>query len=129
MREKILNAFSELGFVPEDVEIGYSFKYEGIGMLWLNPKDDEDFLSIGVPCIDKIDEDNADMLHALVEEVNSTLKYVKSYCLDGYVWMFYERELLGEEDLMLCLSHMIMHLEAGVRFYNRTKEQPAEGDE
>ena len=53
---------------------------------------------------------------ALLEKINSTLKYVKAYMLVNSVWLFYEREILGEEDLMTVISRMILHLEAGLVF-------------
>ena len=53
---------------------------------------------------------------ALLEKINSTLKYVKTYMLGNSVWLFYERELFGEEDLMMVISRMILHLEAGLVF-------------
>ena len=51
-----------------------------------------------------------------MEKINSTLKYVKAYLFGDSVWMFYERELLGGEDLQLVISRMILHLEAGLQF-------------
>ena len=53
---------------------------------------------------------------ALLEKINSTLKYIKAYMLGNSVWLFYERELFGEEDLMTVISRMILHLEAGLSF-------------
>ncbi len=44
------------------------------------------------------------------------MKYVKTYMLGNSVWLFYERELFGEEDLMTVISRMILHLEAGLVF-------------
>ena len=44
------------------------------------------------------------------------MKYVKTYMLGNSVWLFYERELFGEEDLMTIISRMILHLEAGLVF-------------
>ena len=52
----------------------------------------------------------------LVGEDQLTLKYVKTYMLGNSVWLFYERELFGEEDLMTVISRMILHLEAGLVF-------------
>ena len=78
---------------------------------------------------------------ALLEKINSTLKYIKAYMLGNSVWLFYERELIeqreqsrtcsdyaesrekktesqlcGEEDLMTVISCMILRLEAGLVF-------------
>jgi hypothetical protein len=32
------------------------------------------------------------------------------------MWLFYERELFGDEDLVKVISRMILHLEAGLMF-------------
>ena len=60
---------------------------------------------------------------ALLEKINSTLKYVKTYMLGNSVWLFYERELIEQReqsrtcsDLMTVISRMILHLEAGLVF-------------
>lgn len=129
IKEKILDTLIELGFDMEDMDFGYTFKYEGINMLWTTPKDDEDFLSISVPCIDEITDDNSALIHSLIEDLNSTLKYVKTYVIDEHVWIFYERELIGEEDLRLCISHMIMHLEAALRYFIHAKVKALDDDE
>ena len=121
MKEKILEAFSNLGFKLEEEEgMGYSFNYEGLNLLYMYNEDDEEFLNIALPGIIEVEDDK--MLHtcALLEKINSTLKYVKAYMLGNSVWLFYERELIEqreqntegqlyrEEDLMTVISRMIL---------------------
>ena len=126
MKEKILEAFRGLGFKLEaEEEIGYSFNYESLNLLYMYNENDEEFLNIALPCIVEVEDGR--MLHicALLEKINSTLKYVKAYILGNSVWLFYERELVGqreqsEEDLMTVISHMILHLEAGLSFARKT---------
>ena len=129
MKEKILEAFKELGFKLEEEEgMGYCFNYEGLNLLYMYNENDEEFLNIALPGIVDVEEDKMLQICALLEKINSTLKYIKAYILGNSVWLFYERELIeqrgkktegqlcGEEDLMTVISRMILHLEAGLSF-------------
>lgn len=142
MKEKILEAFRDLGFKLEEEEgMGYCFNYEGLNLLYMYNENDEEFLNIALPGIVEVEEDRMLQICALLEKINSTLKYVKAYMLGNSVWLFYEREqieqrehsrtcsgygesrekknegqLFGEEDLMTVISRMILHLEAGLVF-------------
>ena len=142
MKEKILEAFRELGFKLEEEEgMGYCFKYEGLNLLYMYNENDEEFLNIALRGIVEVEEDKMLQICALLEKINSTLKYIKAYMLGNSVWLFYERELIeqreqsrtcsdyaesrekktegqlcGEEDLMTVISRMILHLEAGLVF-------------
>lgn len=117
MKEKILEAFRDLGFKLEEEEgMGYCFNYEGLNLLYMYNESDEEFLNIALPGIVEVEEDRMLQICALLEKINSTLKYVKTYMFGYSVWLFYERELFGEEDLMTVISRMILHLEAGLVF-------------
>ena len=129
MKEKILEAFRDLGFKLEEEEgMGYCFNYEGLNLLYMYNENDEEFLNIALPGIVEVEEDNMLQRCALLEKIISTLKYIKAYILGNSVWLFYERELIvpreqtgegqlcGEEDLMTVISRMILHLEAGLVF-------------
>ena len=108
-------------------------------LLYMYNENDEEFLNIALPGIVEVEEDRMLQICALLEKINSTLKYVKAYMLGNSVWLFYERELIeqreqsrtcsdyaesrekktegqlcGEEDLMTVISRMILHLEAGL---------------
>lgn len=118
MKEKILNVFETLGFQLEEMEgFGYGFRYEGINYLFMPNEDDEEFLNIAIPAILEINEDNVHAAHMLMDKLNSTLKYVKANKLGDSMWLFYERELYGGEDLEKLVSRMILHLEAAMNFY------------
>lgn len=145
MKKKILEAFRDLGFKLEEEEgMGYSFNYEGLNLLYMYNENDEEFLNIALPGIVDVEEDRMLQICALLEKINSTLKYVKAYILGNSVWLFYERELIeqrgqsrtcsgcaesgekktegqlfGEEDLMTVISRMILHLEAGLAFVHK----------
>ena len=50
MKEKILEAFANLGFKLEDADgMGYVFDYEGIRFIYMYNENDENFLSIALP--------------------------------------------------------------------------------
>ena len=120
MKKKILEAFRDLGFKLEEEEgMGYSFNYEGLNLLYMYNENDEEFLNIALPGIVDVEEDRMLQICALLEKINSTLKYVKAYIFGNGVWLFYERELFSEEDLMTVISRMILHLEAGLAFVRK----------
>lgn len=129
MKEKILAVFENLGFNLEDIEsLGFSFNYEGINYLYMYNEDDEDFLNISVPGIYDLEEDNKENYDALKEKINSTLKYVKAYTLGDSLWIFYERDLLGNEDLEEVIRHMILHLAAALMFARDSIEKIDNGE-
>ena len=99
MKEKILEAFRELGFKLEEEEgMGYCFKYEGLNLLYMYNENDEEFLNIALPGIVEVEEDKMLQICALLEKINSTLKYIKAYMLGNSVWLFYERELIEQRE-------------------------------
>lgn len=129
MKEKILAAFENLGFNLEDNEsLGYHFYYEGINFLYMYNEDDEDFLNISVPGIYDLKENNKEDYNALKEKINSTLKYVKAYTLGDSLWLFYERDLLGNEDVEEVIRCMILHLAAALIFARDSIEKIDNGE-
>ena len=99
MKEKILEAFRDLGFKLEEEEgMGYCFNYEGLNLLYMYNENDEEFLNIALPGIVEVEEDKMLQICALLEKINSTLKYVKTYMLGNSVWLFYERELIEQRE-------------------------------
>ena len=94
----------------------------------MHNEDDEDFLNISVPCIYDLEEDNKEKYEELKEKINSTLKYVKAYTLGKGLWLFYERDLLGNEDLEEVIRHMILHLAAALMFARDSIEKIDNGE-
>ena len=120
MKEKILDAFKALGFEMEDMEgLGYGFEYEGKHFLYMYNEDDEDFMNIALPAVLDMDDENNMCFYQVMDKINGTLKYVKANKLNDSMWLFYERELFGDEDMKQILSRMILHLEAGLMFLRR----------
>lgn len=129
MKEKIMEAFAQLGFNLTEVEnLGYAFSYEGINYLYLNSDDDEEFLNISVPGIYEVDEENATTYLAVCEKINSLRKYVKAYTFGDSLWIFYERALIGDENLEEVIRHMILHLAVALVFAHDVKEKIENGD-
>lgn len=126
MKEKILSTFKNLGFLMEDMqELGYGFDYEGLHYLWLNY--DDEFLNIAIPAVlNKSDLDEL-AFYQVINRVNATLRYVKANEVGDSLWLFYEREMIGEEDFEVLLPHMILNLEHAVRFL-RNGDQDANND-
>lgn len=129
MKEKILAAFENLGFNLKETEsLGYSFNYEGINYLYMYNENDEDFLNISVPGIYALEDNDQGKYEELKEKVNSTLKYVKAYTFGDSLWLFYERELLDNEDLEEVIRHMILHLAAALMFARDAIERMDNGE-
>ncbi len=77
MKERILEAFYNLGFKLEEEEgVGCFFNYEGMNLLYMCNENDEDFLNIALPGILDVEESKTLHICALMEKINSTLKYV-----------------------------------------------------
>ena len=116
MKEKIVEALRDLGFILEEVSgIGYHFKFEAVNMFYLN-SEDEKFVSIIVPGIFETENSDMDVVYKTMEKVNSTLKYVKAYLWNDSITLTYEREMFGEENLEEMPGSMIVQLESALRF-------------
>lgn len=124
MKEKVMGVFAELGFKLEQMDdLGYEFSYEGTNFIYMPSTDDDDFLNICVPGIYNWEEESSLTFIELMNKINSTLKYIKAYELGKSIWLFYERELFGDEDLMKIISRMILHLEAGLMFSRKAMSE------
>ena len=116
MKEKIVEALRDLGFILEEVSgIGYHFKFEAVNMFYLN-SEDEKFVSIIGPGIFETEHSDMEVVYKTMEKVNSTLKYVKAYLWNDSITLTYEREMFGEENLEEMLGSMIVQLESALRF-------------
>ena len=130
MKEKILEAFAELGFQLEQMDdFGYGFSYEGTNFIFMPNADDEEFLNICIPGIYDLEEESPLSFIELMNKINSTLKYIKAYELGKSIWLFYERELFGDEDLAKVISRMILHLEASLMFSRKAMAEIKSNEE
>lgn len=111
MKEKIKNAFEALGFELEELDdFGCKFEYEGSNYLWMYSDNDNDFLNISLPGVLDIENVDEMLFYKLMDHLNGTLKYVKVNMLHDSMWFFYERELMGDEDLERVIPRMVSHL-------------------
>ena len=125
-----MKVLAELGFQLEQIEdLGFKFSYEGTNFFFMPNEDDEEFLNIAVPEIYDLEEETPLTFIALMNKINSTLKYIKAYEVGKSVWLFYERELYGDEDLTKVISRMILHLEAAIMFAQKAMAEIKENAE
>lgn len=130
MKEKVLEAFTKLGFKFDKLEnVGYGFYYEGINFLFIPNENDNTFLTISVPGVYDLDEDNPVAFFDLMNKINTNLKYIKAYEMNKSVWLFYERELFEDEDLETVISRIILHLESAFMFSLNILESIKSDDE
>lgn len=108
MKQKILDALHRMGFITQ--EMGgvpyYEFMYEGQRYLWM-PDGDDDFLHIAIPGVLRAGEDDQFVLFTLMDRFNCNERYVKACMYGSAVWLAYERELIGDEDLEQVIAHMV----------------------
>ena len=129
MKEKIMTAFKNLGFELNKMDDSlYGFEYEGINFIWMWT-DDEDFLSISIPAIVNFDPSNELDFYKLADKFNATYKYVKAYRFADSMCLFYERELIGEENLELVIPHMLLQLESIMRSMREALSETSEDGE
>ena len=120
MKEKIFEAFKALGFELEEVEgFGYGFLYEGRSYLYMCSEDDDDFLNIVIPAVLDLEDENDICFYQLMDKINAARKYIKANRLGKSMWLSYERELFGDEDLKKVLTRMILHLDTCLRFLQK----------
>jgi len=130
MKEQILDTFKALGFKLEEIDgLGYDFLYEGKHYLYMYNEDDEDFLNLSIPAVLDFDDEDSAGFYQVMDKVNSARKYVKANKVNDSMWLFYERELFGGEDMKQILSRMILHLEAGFYFLHRAMESSDDGSD
>ena len=130
MKENLLETLKTLGFEVEDLQFGYGFEYEDKHYLFLPQDNDENFLSIALPAVMDIDDEEHAGNYRLMDELNSSMKYVKATRINDNVWLFYERQLFGNEDMEQMLSAMIMALEAAVnKLHNQLQKLMDDDDE
>ena len=130
MKEKILEIFKALGFEMEEMEdLGYAFHYEGKTLVYMYNADNEDLLSIALPAIQDIDDKEDISVYKMMDKLNSSLKYIKSFNYFNSIWLFYERELFGNEDLEQLITNMILHLDIGYRFFHHKMNDSTDSDD
>lgn len=112
MKEKILQVFSELGFeLRTEDKINYRFRYDAMDLMCIFDEKDENCINITVPHIPVIEHKRLLYTLAMLDKINMSVKYVKALTNGEDVWLVYERDLIGNEDLPKVISRMIRRLE------------------
>lgn len=113
MKRVILEALKELGFELKKLSNeAYSFESGHLNYICINEKSDDRFLSMNLPGIVTMYDDNRMAVHELMSYINTNMRYVKTFLYDDRVWMTYEIHLQDGMDMKQCIKHMILALEA-----------------
>lgn len=124
MKEKILEILRELGFKLEELEgLGYGFSYEGLNYVYIPVDDDESFINITVPSVFDFNPNNVLKCYDVLNNINSTVKYAKAYKVNNSVWLFYEREVVNDEDLKQVIIHMIFRLDIAMDYVRKVRTE------
>lgn len=130
MKENIRKTLETLGFELEEMnDFGCKFQYEGANYLWIYCNNDDEFLTIALPGVLDLKKVDELFFYKMMDNLNSTLKYIKVNMLYGSMWFFYERELMGDEDLERLIPQMIAHLYHAQDMLNKSIEKCAEGND
>jgi len=131
MKEKFMQSFKHLGFVLEPLDeekTAYFYNYEGHRFIYFVNDNDPIFVSIGIPAIIEISEEQRPYINKWIQLFNSNIKYVKGYIFEGGVWLFYERMITETENTDESLAHMIIQLENSMNTFQSYVED-ALGDD
>ena len=136
MKEMCLEVLKNMGFLTEYHEgLGYGFTYEGHNYLFMPSDNDEEFLSISLPGVVEMGDIPEEDFYKLMDKMNATLKYIKTNTLHDDMWLFYERELIGEnehisvEELTAVVRRMILRLDSALAMLRREMKKIEESDD
>lgn len=119
-KDKVLSCLKNMGFRPKEVpEVGYTFTFEGLGILYTWDDDNDELINLSLPCIYEGDEENRPILLDLVNEMNLRLKYVKTVLRRNDVWVHFEADVYEEESLEKILQLGVYSLQAARFFFSR----------
>lgn len=95
----VLNTLHDLGFQTEEAPgYGHLFQYEGLMYLYMPEEDDDLFFRVTLPNIHRFDKEDRAFVLDIVNEVNGTIKYTKTFATDDRVWVSYEQRLGPDTD-------------------------------
>lgn len=108
-QETVLKTLRSIGCEPEREEnVGYSFKYEMLVILYLPDVSDENILHFVLPNIFSVTEVNKDAVLRAMYEVTSSMKHVRFTIIGNTsLSVTYEHYLVSEENLEEVLRHMV----------------------
>ncbi len=114
VKDDVLNAFSILGFIPQEVEgMGYQIEYEGLNIFYPTDEDEES-VSLTVPGIFEITDENKAEVNDAIVKLGGKMKYIQADIMFGNkVWLNYVHYLGENEVTPNLIEHMITVLAYG----------------
>lgn len=112
IKEKVLATLRSLGFIPEQIEdFGYRIEYEGLTIIYTSEDDDAKCISMAVPGLfDITDENRSNVIESMVE-LCGRMKFVQPLIMfDNQVWLCYQHHLGPNEVTTDLVEHMIRTL-------------------
>lgn len=111
MEEKVLDILKDLGFKVVILEdLGYEFIYEGIRYVFLTHEHDSDLITISIPSVYSKEDDRLMECFELMYKINNTISCVKTNFYKNSIWLSYEYQIIGGEDLKPVVANMISQL-------------------
>lgn len=116
IKEQVLKALRDLGFIPEEVNVGYMFKYEGLTLIYAYDMDDEDddeeeeakCVLLLAPHIFDISDDNRTAVLEAMVKLCGRVKYVQPHIMfEDQVWLDYSHFTGDNEVTADLIGHMI----------------------
>ena len=132
MKEKILESFQRVGFVVtpiDDDQVAFSFEYEGRTYLCITNPNDPEYLSIGLPVLKEVTEEQMPHVFQWMNHINANLKYAKTYMDDMGVWIWYERMVTEQEDTDEVLIRIILNVENALNTFDELIEKDMDDDD
>lgn len=109
--EKVLDILKDLGFKVVILEdLGYEFTYEGIKYVFLTYEHDADLITISIPSVYNMEDGRLMECFELFYKINNTISCVKANFYKNSIWLSYEYQILGDEDLKPVVANMISQL-------------------
>lgn len=99
-KEKVLHALTKFGLLPDEEDGQICFFYQMSLYLYVPDDDDENYVSIYIPCIYEVTEENESEVLLVINDCNVDVKAVKLIVANkANVWAAYEIHVPEDADL------------------------------
>lgn len=107
--DKVLQLLGNVGFRPElvDESLGYKFEYEGLNYLLRMEDEDSQTISLTVPAVFDVTEENRQQALEAAIEVANKLKFVQPNLTLDSIWLSYQHYLGANDPTEDLIEHMI----------------------
>lgn len=121
IKDKVLEILYQLGFQPEliDENFGYRFEYEGLTILYAPEEDDAHTVTLMIPGIFDITDDNRVAVLEAVAALSSKMKFVQPNLTLDSVWLNYQHFLGEHEPAPELIEHMIRVLAVSIVHFHK----------